>query len=120
MIFATLHSLNDNLSRLAILNLLVFGLFAGLYAMREGSLWGVSALHTAWNWIQGNIFGFNVSGMSAGGGTLLNLAGRGPGWLTGGQFGPEGGIAVTCVLLLGIIILLLWPSGAPKTPVSVA
>jgi len=115
LFFTFLHGLNDNLNWLAILNLALFGLFAALYAMREGSLWGISALHSAWNWIQGNIFGFEVSGMSAGGGTILNLTGSGPDWLTGGGFGPEGGIAVTMVLTLGILAVLLWPSKAGDT-----
>lgn len=108
LVFAALHALNDNLSALAMFNLALFGLFAALFAMREGSLWGISALHSAWNWAQGNIFGFEVSGMSTGGGTLFNLGSIGPTWLTGGLFGPEGGIAVTAVLLLGILTILFW------------
>ena len=108
LIFAAMHSLNDHLSLLALVNLALFGVFAGLYAMREGSLWGISALHSAWNWIQGNIFGFEVSGMEAGGGSLLKLGVRGPDWITGGGFGPEGGLAVTLVLLAGVAALLLW------------
>lgn len=108
LIFAAMHGLNDHLSILALVNLALFGVFAGLYAMREGSLWGISALHSAWNWVQGNIFGFEVSGMEAGGGSLLKLAARGPDWITGAGFGPEGGIAVTLVLLAGVAALLLW------------
>jgi hypothetical protein len=108
LVFAALHALNDNLSVLAMVNLALFGLFAALYAMREGSLWGISALHSAWNWAQGNIFGFEVSGMSTGGGTIFNLGGIGPTWLTGGLFGPEGGVAVTAVLLLSILAILFW------------
>lgn len=111
LIFAALHALNENLSVLAMVNLALFGLFAALYAMREGSLWGISALHSAWNWTQGNIFGFEVSGTTAGGGTLLNLGSTGPVWLTGGLFGPEGGVAVTAVLLLGILAVLIWKTG---------
>jgi len=91
LIFAAMHSFNDHLSMIAMFNLALFGLFAALYALREGSLWGISALHAAWNWVQGNFFGFEVSGMAAGGGTLLHLKGTGPDWMTGGSFGPEAG-----------------------------
>ena len=108
LVFAALHTLNDNLSVLAMLNLALFGLFAALYATREGSLWGISAFHSAWNWAQGNLFGFEVSGMNTGGGTILNFGSIGPLWLTGGPFGPEGGLAVTAVLLLGIFVVLFW------------
>ena len=109
-LFALLHGLNPNLSLIAILNLALFGAFAGLYAMREGSLWGISALHTVWNWVQGNFFGFEVSGTNASGGTLFNLMETGADWLTGGLFGPEGGLAVTAVLAAGIAFTLFWPS----------
>jgi membrane protease YdiL (CAAX protease family) len=106
LLFAAMHGLNEHLSVLALINLALFGVFAGLYALREGSLWGISALHSAWNWVQANFFGFNVSGTEAGGGTLLNLAARGPDWITGGGFGPEGGVAVTAVLVIGLAVLL--------------
>ncbi len=110
LIFALLHGLNPGISVLAVVNLVLFGLFAGLYAMREGSLWGISALHSVWNWVQGNFFGFEVSGTNASGGTLLNLMTTGKDWLTGGAFGPEGGLAVTIVLLAGIAATIFWKS----------
>ena len=110
LIFALLHGLNPGLSVIALINLALFGLFAGLYAMREGSMWGISALHSVWNWVQGNFFGFEVSGTNAGGGTLLNLKETGADWLTGGAFGPEGGLAVTIVLVIAIAVTLFWKS----------
>ncbi len=110
LIFALLHGLNPGLSVIALVNLALFGVFAGLYAMREGSMWGISALHSVWNWVQGNFFGFQVSGTNAEGGTLINLMETGADWLTGGEFGPEGGLAVTIVLLVGIAVTLFWKS----------
>ena len=110
IIFALLHGLNPGLSAIALVNLALFGVFAGLYAMREGSMWGISALHSVWNWVQGNFFGFQVSGTDAEGGTLINLMETGADWLTGGEFGPEGGLAVTIVLVIGIAITLFWKS----------
>jgi len=109
LFFAVLHSLNPNLSVIAMINLALFGFFAAFYALREGSLWGICALHSVWNWVQGNIFGFEVSGGSFGGGTLLNLMETGPDWLTGGPFGPEGGLAVTFVLVVGMAFIFFWP-----------
>lgn len=111
LIFSVMHGLNPGLSPLALINLALFGVFAGLYAMREGSLWGVSALHSVWNWVQGNFFGFQVSGTDARGGTLINLMETGADWFTGGAFGPEGGFAVTAVLLVSIFITLFWKTG---------
>jgi hypothetical protein len=114
LIFAILHGLNPNLSVIAMINLALFGVFAALYALREGSLWGISALHSVWNWVQGNFFGFEVSGSGFGGGTLLNLMETGPDWITGGAFGPEGGLAVTAVLILGMLAALFWPKQAAE------
>ena len=115
LFFAVLHGLNPNLSVIAMINLALFGFFAAFYALREGSLWGICALHSVWNWVQGNIFGFEVSGGSFGGGTLLNLMETGPDWFTGGPFGPEGGLAVTIMLLVGMAFIFFWPSKTQET-----
>lgn len=101
LIFATFHLLNPNLNPIAILNLALFGLFTALYALYERGLWGVCAIHSAWNWAQGNLFGFEVSGGPTAGGALFNLMETGPDLITGGAFGPEGGLAVTLVLTIG-------------------
>lgn len=107
--FAFLHLLNPNVTWISILNLALFGLFAALYALYEGRLWGVFAIHSIWNWAQGNLFGFEVSGMSIQSGLIFDLMEAGPDWITGGLFGPEGGIIITIILLAGS--LLLWIAG---------
>ncbi|MCZ2127018.1 MAG: CPBP family intramembrane metalloprotease [Anaerolineales bacterium] len=111
LIFSALHGMNSGVSALALFNIALFGAFAGLYAMREGSLWGISAFHSVWNWVQGNFFGFLVSGQNAAGGSLIRLSAHGADWLTGGEFGPEGGLAVTIVLVVGILLVLFWKKG---------
>lgn len=102
-LFALLHFLNPNVSLIAFLNLFLFGVFAALYALAERDLWGVFAIHSIWNWAQGNLFGYEVSGQAIGGATLFNFTETGPDLLTGGPFGPEGGLIVTAVLILGCI-----------------
>jgi hypothetical protein len=104
-LFGLLHIFNQGLSVLAMLNLGLFGVFAALYALREGGLWGVFALHSAWNWAQANLFGMEVSGLPARFDALVKLRLTGPEWLTGGAFGPEGGIVVTGVLVIGILFV---------------
>lgn len=107
ILFALLHVFNANLSVLAVLNLILFGAFAAFYAIKEGGLWGVFGLHSLWNWAQGNLFGMEVSGIPSRLDAIFELKETGPDWLTGGAFGPEGGIIVTLVLLAGIAILWL-------------
>jgi hypothetical protein len=107
LMFAALHSLNPNLSVVAMVNLFLFGLFTAFYAFYEESVWGVFGIHAVWNWVQGNVFGLEVSGTPVVGGSLLVLREAGPDLLTGGAFGPEGGLAVTLVLGLAIAIVLV-------------
>jgi membrane protease YdiL (CAAX protease family) len=107
LLFAGLHLLNANLSAIASVNLCLFGVFIALYALAEGGLWGACAWHAVWNWAQGNLFGFEVSGTLPAGGALLNLMETGPDAVTGGAFGPEGGLVVTAMLVVGIVVLLL-------------
>jgi hypothetical protein len=85
--------------------LFLFGILTGLYVLKEGSLWGVMGLHAAWNWAEGNLFGFPVSGLAFSSGSLVYLKEAGPAFINGGGFGPEGGIAVTLAQLICILII---------------
>ncbi|MCL4559726.1 MAG: CPBP family intramembrane metalloprotease [Chloroflexi bacterium] len=111
LLFAFYHSLNPGINPLAVVNLFLFGIFIAFYVLAEGSLWGAFAFHSMWNWAEGNLFGLQVSGLPLNGTTLLNLRTQGASILTGGSFGPEGGLAVTLILILGIA-LIVW--GIPK------
>lgn len=113
--FAVMHGSNPNISGLALINLALYGLFAALYALREESLWGICAFHSVWNWVQGNLFGFQVSGQESPVGTLFNLMETGPDWFTGGAFGPEGGLVTTLVLVLSCALILFWPQPAANS-----
>ncbi|ENK1242139.1 CPBP family intramembrane metalloprotease [Clostridium botulinum] len=106
LLFALLHFFNPNVSFVAILNLFITGIVFGLYVIKTKNLWGACGLHAAWNFFQGNIFGFEVSGMETGVGSLIKLKLVGSELFTGGAFGPEAGIACTIVLSVTIIILL--------------
>jgi len=104
--FALLHLANNGITAMSIINLFLFGVFAALYFLRRGNIWGISAIHSVWNFAQGNIFGCRVSG-SLSGESLFATKNLGDSALfNGGSFGPEGGLGVTIVLLVAIIILL--------------
>jgi hypothetical protein len=93
-------------SPVALLNLVLFAVFAAAYALREGGLWGVCGFHVAWNWTQGNLTGLAVSGHDVPGGTLLNLTTVGSPLLAGGRFGVEASIVVTVALAVAIAVTL--------------
>ena len=76
------------------------GLLLGAAYKWAGTLWLPIGIHWAWNFAQGNIFGFAVSGEKAGE-SLLQARIEGAGWLTGGAFGAEASVvAVMAGLLL--------------------
>ncbi len=105
-IFALLHLANPGVSPLAIINLVLFGVFASVYMIKRGNLWGICAIHSIWNFAQGNIFGLQVSGMSSSSTFFIFTQNEGKGIINGGAFGPEGGLCVTIVLVAATIIML--------------
>ena len=112
-LFALAHAGNiepSNELYVGLANIVLFGLFISLYAVREGSLWGVCGWHAAWNWLLGLGFGLEVSGMKIDSLPLITDLTAAPGaawWLTGGAFGPEASLATTAVLLTGTVVLIL-------------
>lgn len=114
-LFALLHLGNDGVTPLAIVNLALFGVLAGVYMLRRDSIWGVCAFHSAWNFFQGNVFGVSVSGGDMGP-ALFSAASNGGELINGGGFGLEGGLAVTAALAAGIALVLLLPLKREEEP----
>lgn len=105
LLFAALHLMNPGITVLAFVNLALFGIFASIYFLKRGNIWGVAAFHSIWNLVQGNVYGIEVSGMASNCSILESTAIEGRELINGGSFGLEGGLAVTIVLLAGIIFL---------------
>ncbi len=110
LFFAALHLGNAGMSVLAFINLTLFGIFASVYFIKRGSIWGIGAIHSIWNFVQGNFYGIKVSGMETSCTVFESLVVEGKTLINGGDFGLEGGLAVTLVLVIGTIILLLSPA----------
>lgn len=106
LFFAALHLLNQGISVLAFLNLVLFGVFASVYFLKRGNIWGVAAFHSVWNLVQGNFYGIRVSGMEMQCSVLQSDMVAGKEIWNGGAFGLEGGLAVTIVYVVGIAVLL--------------
>ena len=107
-LFSILHLGNQGVTALSLISIVLVGVLLALYMLKTDNIWGVAALHGAWNFAQGNLVGVAVSGQNAGG-SLLHFQARSgvPDWLSGGAFGLEGNIVTCLVLLVGIIILRL-------------
>lgn len=107
LFFAMAHGGNPNASFLSTLNTALAGIWFGAAYLKTRTLWFVFGLHLAWNWMQGAIFGIEVSGItSLTTAPLLREIDAGPVWLTGENYGIEGGIA--CTIALVAFTLLIW------------
>jgi membrane protease YdiL (CAAX protease family) len=101
--FAVLHALNPYVTPQAVFLLIGAGLFMACGYLRTRQLWLSIGLHIGWNFFEGPLFGFAVSGTSSF--TLIRQIATGPQPLTGGAFGPEAGLIVLPGLALGVILI---------------
>jgi len=105
LIFTLFHISNPGINILAIVNIFLAGLLLGINYIFTKNLWYSLLFHFAWNFYQGSILGYKVSGISFQ--PLLAQQLTGQSIMTGGTFGFEGSV-VTSVLTLISISLLAW------------
>lgn len=104
--FAAFHVVTTpNTTLWAGLSVLVAGLWLGGAYVYTRRLWFPIALHAAWNFTQGAVFGIAVSGDEAGQGLFVGTT-SGPTWLSGGAYGLEGSAVVVGVVLLASVVVL--------------
>lgn len=99
LVFALAHLLNPNVSVLAVIGLVLAGLFLAYAYLRTRQLWLPIGLHIGWNFFEGTVFGFPVSGLDNF--RFIQTTIRGPELFTGGAFGPEAGLVLLAGLALG-------------------
>jgi len=104
--FGALHLLNPGAGMLSTVGIFCAGvlLAMGYYVTRR--LWFSIGMHAAWNFAEGPLFGFPVSGLDMGGLFRLNITG--PEWLMGGEFGPEAGALAMATEIAMIVALWAW------------
>jgi uncharacterized protein len=107
-LFGLAHAANPNASTISTLNLVVAGLFLGLGFILTGELALPIGLHMTWNFFQGNVFGFPVSGGEFSQTTFIGITQGGPPLWTGGAFGPEAGLIGLLATLIGSGLILLY------------
>jgi len=106
--FGVLHADNPNATPLSTLNIVLAGLLLGLGYVLSGELAIPLGLHITWNFFQGAVYGFPVSGYGSFGATFLTTEQGGPEIWTGGSFGPEGGLLIPAIMLFGMLLIVLW------------
>lgn len=119
LLFSAVHALNPSISALAFANVLLAGTLFSLMYIHTRSLWLPWAFHFGWNAAQHYLLASPVSGWALGypllelrsseGGELYSL-------VLGNDFGIEGGLATTCILVLvmGVVSLPVFAKVPPE------
>ena len=104
-IFTLFHIQNPGIHFIAVLNLFTGGVLLGLNYVYTRNLWFAVLFHFAWNFFQGPVLGFKVSGLEPSSVLVQDL--KGNRFLTGGEFGFEGSVLQTILMIILIIVLIV-------------
>lgn len=105
-IFGILHIFNPGANWASTLGIFLAGLFFAYAYVRTRQLWLPIGMHLGWNFFEGVVFGFPVSGLDIY--PLTRIEVHGPDLWTGGAFGPEAGLIVIPALIVGASLVYLY------------
>jgi uncharacterized protein len=103
VIFAMAHCGNPGISSVGIANLVLAGLLLGINYIYTRNIWFAVLFHFSWNFVQGPVLGYPVSGLPLQ--SILQPELKGPWWLTGSTFGIEGSFITTSLFTLAALLL---------------
>lgn len=104
LIFGAFHLFNDHIGVIGFLNIFLSGVLMGTLCFRTNSVSAPIGLHWAWNFFQGPVAGFSVSGQLITG--IFKITPISSPIITGGFFGAEGSIVMIPITL--IFIYYVW------------
>jgi hypothetical protein len=96
--FGLAHLGNSHHTWISTVNTMLVGIPLSIAYLRTRSLWMPVGVHFTWNYVQGFVFGLPVSGYTFSS-SLLKVQVHGAAWLTGSEYGPEGGLLCTMVVV---------------------
>jgi len=105
ILFAIFHGNNPDVTIFAIVNIVLAGFFLGLNYIFTKNLWFGIFFHFAWNYFQGPVLGYEVSGLKLT--SLLQQSMAGSDVWTGGRFGFEGSLLCPLLFIVAIFIFSL-------------
>jgi uncharacterized protein len=115
-LFALVHGMNPNVDAAGFLNIFAAGVMLALAVLWTGSLWFATAVHVGWNWAMAALLDLPVSGLELFDAPLYDGRPAGPDWLTGGIFGPEGGLVGTLAVLLAVALIWWYARPGARGP----
>jgi uncharacterized protein len=101
MLFSIVHYSNLGIPSLGLVNTFLGGLVLGIAYIITRSLWLPIFFHQSWNFVQGPLLGFNVSGLSFE--SIMSIETNGSPMLTGGEYGFEGSVICSFLLFIALI-----------------
>ncbi len=104
LLFGLIHISNPNFSVFAMINITLCGIVFALITLQKRNIWGSVGMHFGWNFCQGTLLGFKVSGIDAPG--LMVSRPVGNATFSGGNFGIEGSVICTFILVLYLVWLI--------------
>lgn len=104
VIFGLLHGWNPGADAESILAVIVAGFLLGAIFLATRSLYAAGAAHFAWNWTMAGALHTPVSGLPLPA-PDYRVVDAGPDWLTGGPWGPEGGLAAVAAMFAVLFYL---------------
>ncbi|QBB70996.1 CPBP family intramembrane metalloprotease [Pseudolysobacter antarcticus] len=111
LLFAIAHWDNPGMEPttqvLAMIDTALGAILLGLAYLRTRSLALPIGIHFGWNWAQGALLGFDVSGFAQAGWLHAEILDK-PQWVTGGKFGPEASMFAVIVDLITVALLWRW------------
>jgi membrane protease YdiL (CAAX protease family) len=107
-VFGVLHAMNPNATPISTLYLVIAGFHLAAGYLLTGELAIPIGQHITWNFFQGNVFGFPVSGTDFRSATFVHIEQGGPELWTGGPFGPEAGFIGLAAMIVGILWTIAW------------
>jgi membrane protease YdiL (CAAX protease family) len=116
VLFGATHFFFEGASVLSLISNSLGGVMYGLAFVLTRRIWLGFGLHFAWNFVQGPILGFILSGHRVAG-ALFQIDDLGPVWLTGGLYGPEGGIVGVAFRFVVIGAVWGWVRAASPRPI---
>ncbi|MBS1947124.1 MAG: CPBP family intramembrane metalloprotease [Bacteroidetes bacterium] len=106
LLFTAFHISNPGISAISLSTLFLGGVLLGLNYVYTKNLWFSVMLHFGWNFFQGPVFGYKISGVDFSPLLLIQL--KGDASITGGSFGFEGSFVATALLFITIAALYLY------------
>jgi membrane protease YdiL (CAAX protease family) len=103
LLFTLFHLVNPGIGFIPMLNIFLAGILLGINYIYTKNLWFAILFHLAWNFFQGPVLGYKVSGVNLA--TLLQTEVNGDLLLTGGDFGFEGSVFDLALTIIAIILL---------------